>query len=65
MRERDDAELELMRAALDADVPVLAICRGSQVLNVVRGGDLVQHVPGAGDQPDAVAPVIAVACGPR
>ena len=45
VRERDDAELALMRAALDADVPVLAICRGSQVLNVVRGGDLVQHVP--------------------
>jgi gamma-glutamyl-gamma-aminobutyrate hydrolase PuuD len=45
VRERDDAELVLMRAALDADMPLLAICRGSQVLNVVRGGDLVQHVP--------------------
>lgn len=45
VRERDDAELVLMRAALEADVPLLAICRGSQVLNVVRGGDLVQHVP--------------------
>jgi gamma-glutamyl-gamma-aminobutyrate hydrolase PuuD len=45
VRERDDAELVLMRAALDADLPLLAICRGSQVLNVVRGGDLVQHVP--------------------
>jgi gamma-glutamyl-gamma-aminobutyrate hydrolase PuuD len=27
------------------DMPVLAVCRGSQVLNVVRGGDLVQHLP--------------------
>jgi gamma-glutamyl-gamma-aminobutyrate hydrolase PuuD len=45
VRERDEAEVELMRAALEADVPLLAICRGSQVLNVVRGGDLVQHVP--------------------
>ena len=45
VRERDDFELELMRAALDRDVPMLAICRGSQVLNVVRGGDLEQHVP--------------------
>jgi putative glutamine amidotransferase len=45
VRERDDFELELMRAALERDVPLLAICRGSQVLNVARGGDLEQHVP--------------------
>ena len=45
IRERDDFELELMRAALARDVPVLAICRGSQVLNVALGGDLVQHLP--------------------
>jgi gamma-glutamyl-gamma-aminobutyrate hydrolase PuuD len=45
IRERDDFELELMRAALARDVPVLAICRGSQVLNVALGGDLEQHVP--------------------
>jgi gamma-glutamyl-gamma-aminobutyrate hydrolase PuuD len=44
-RERDDFELELMRAALERDVPMLAICRGSQVLNVALGGDLEQHVP--------------------
>ena len=44
-RERDDFELELMRAALERDMPVLAICRGSQVLNVALGGDLEQHVP--------------------
>ena len=45
VRERDDFELELMRAALERDLPVLAICRGSQVLNVARGGDLEQHLP--------------------
>ena len=45
IRERDDFELSLMRAALDRDVPMLAICRGSQVLNVALGGDLEQHVP--------------------
>ena len=32
-------------AALGRDMPVLAVCRGSQVLNVARGGDLVQHLP--------------------
>ena len=42
---RDDAELALLRAALGRDLPVLAICRGSQVLNVALGGDLVQHLP--------------------
>src|SRR3989440_3617941 len=43
--ERDRAELALLEAALARDLPVLAICRGSQVLNVARGGDLVQHLP--------------------
>jgi putative glutamine amidotransferase len=43
--ERDRGELALLRAALDRDLPVLAVCRGSQVLNVARGGDLVQHLP--------------------
>jgi gamma-glutamyl-gamma-aminobutyrate hydrolase PuuD len=45
VRERDDFELELMRAALARDLPVLAICRGSQVLNVALGGGIEQHVP--------------------
>jgi putative glutamine amidotransferase len=43
--ERDDAELALLQAALERDMPVLAICRGSQLLNVARGGDLFQHLP--------------------
>ena len=45
IRERDDFELALMKAALDRDLPVLAICRGSQVLNVALGGGIEQHVP--------------------
>lgn len=45
MRNRDTAELALLEAALERDMPVLAICRGSQVMNVARGGDLVQHLP--------------------
>jgi gamma-glutamyl-gamma-aminobutyrate hydrolase PuuD len=43
--ERDQGELALLGAALARDMPVLAVCRGSQVLNVARGGDLVQHLP--------------------
>jgi putative glutamine amidotransferase len=43
--ERDRAELALLSAALERDLPVLAVCRGSQVLNVARGGNLVQHLP--------------------
>ncbi len=43
--QRDDAELALLTAALARDLPVLAVCRGSQILNVARGGDLVQHLP--------------------
>ncbi len=42
---RDASELALLDAALRADVPVLAICRGCQVLNVMLGGTLHQHVP--------------------
>jgi putative glutamine amidotransferase len=43
--ERDRGELALLEGALARDMPVLAVCRGSQVLNVARGGDLVQHLP--------------------
>jgi putative glutamine amidotransferase len=42
---RDEPELRLIEAALARDMPVLAICRGSQLLNIARGGDLVQHLP--------------------
>lgn len=42
---RDAGELALLRAALERDMPVLAVCRGFQLLNVVRGGDLLQHLP--------------------
>lgn len=43
--ERDSFEVALTRRAVERDMPVLGICRGMQVLNVTRGGTLVQHVP--------------------
>jgi gamma-glutamyl-gamma-aminobutyrate hydrolase PuuD len=42
---RDAFEIGLLRAAMGTDLPVLATCRGMQVLNVALGGSLVQHVP--------------------
>lgn len=42
---RDAYEIELITHALDADLPLFAICRGVQVLNVARGGTLVQDIP--------------------
>ena len=44
---RDRFEIDLARRAMDADLPMLAICRGSQVLNVAAGGTLVQDIPSA------------------
>ena len=46
---RDEFEIDLARRALSEDVPLLAICRGAQVLNVAAGGSLVQDIPTAVD----------------
>ncbi len=42
---RDEYEIALVRLALEKDLPVFAICRGVQLLNVARGGTLIQHIP--------------------
>jgi putative glutamine amidotransferase len=49
---RDDVEIELARLARRRDLPVLAVCRGIQLLNVALGGTLVQDLPTA-DPPRA------------
>ena len=55
-RARDEFELGLLRDALDRDLPVLAICRGHQLLNVALGGTLLQHIEsGAHEDVDLVS----------
>ena len=44
-RLRDDFEVALARRALERDIPLLGICRGMQLMNVARGGTLIQHLP--------------------
>ncbi|TFV87348.1 gamma-glutamyl-gamma-aminobutyrate hydrolase family protein [Blastococcus sp. CT_GayMR16] len=43
--ERDASEIALLEAALERDLPLLAVCRGMQLLNAVLGGTLLQHLP--------------------
>ena len=42
---RDEYESALVRAAMEAGIPIFAICRGMQLLNVALGGTLVQDIP--------------------
>lgn len=45
---RDAAEVALLEGATRAGMPVLAVCRGAQVVNVAFGGTLIQHLPEVG-----------------
>ncbi len=55
--ERDEAELILLRAALERGLPVLGVCRGMQLMAVAAGGRLHQHLPDTlghtGHRPDS------------
>jgi putative glutamine amidotransferase len=66
--ERDQVELQLIHDAIEKDLPIFAICRGLQILNVYHGGTLIQHLSSAerhapeGSNP--TVPVHAVAIEP-
>ncbi len=58
---RDRFELELCKKALERDIPIFAICRGMQLLNVVLGGTLNQHIEGhVNDSEDLTHPINVV-----
>src|SRR5262249_34364946 len=64
--ERDETELAAARRALDADVPILGVCRGFQLLNVALGGSLAMHIAGhqaRGD--DVIAHTLSVRSGTK
>jgi putative glutamine amidotransferase len=42
---RDQTEIILLESAINMNLPFLGICRGAQLLNVARGGSLIQHLP--------------------
>lgn len=48
-RSRDIFEVALVKAAIEAGKPILAVCRGMQLVNVAKGGTLHQHLPPNGE----------------
>ena len=52
--DRDRAEVELVAEATVTGIPVLAVCRGIQIVNVDRGGTLIQHLPTVTTEPHLV-----------
>jgi putative glutamine amidotransferase len=61
----DAFELALLRGALERGIPMLAICRGAQALNVACGGTLHQHVPGHRQTELATEPSHEIEIAPR
>jgi gamma-glutamyl-gamma-aminobutyrate hydrolase PuuD len=64
--DRDAQEMALLTAAIDRDVPVLGLCRGGQLMNVMLGGTLHQHLPDVvGHDGHRPAPAVFGACTVR
>ncbi len=63
--ELDDLEFRALEYALSVDMPVLAICRGMQLLNVAFGGRLIQDLPGHRSDSDHATHQIYVAPGAK
>jgi putative glutamine amidotransferase len=61
--ERDEVEFPLVEAVLERGVPILAICRGMQMLNVVCGGSLVPDLPGHDWEDDSARHAVSLASG--
>jgi len=59
--ERDETEFRVLAQALARDLPVLAICRGFQLVNVAFGGSLVQHVAGHTEAHGPLVPHVVTA----
>ena len=45
MPDRDAFEMALALAAMERDLPLLGVCRGMQLMNLARGGTLIEHLP--------------------
>ena len=50
----DEFEIVAIRRAIERDIPILAICRGHQILNVALGGTLIQHLDTTPDHRDTM-----------
>lgn len=61
---RDEFEIELVKKAIERDIPVLCICRGAQILNVALGGDINQHIENHFEKDnDELSHDINIVCG--
>ena len=65
--ERDKREFEITKRFIETGKPILGICRGHQLLNIILGGNLIQHLPNASDhtQHDGIDAVHTVKAKPR
>ncbi len=62
---RDLYEIALVQEAIARDLPIFAICRGMQVLNVALGGTLIQHTEGHRQETDTSGPSHCVQIAPE